>query len=126
VQSAVVRFPLSSSTPLPGEMESLDRLASQLKLLFGKAQLLHRDVRLELVGHSDSSGEESTNKPLSQSRADRVLGELLRDGVGRGELRSRGVAAAEPLRPEENEEGRQYNRSVTFSVVSVAERTAPR
>jgi outer membrane protein OmpA-like peptidoglycan-associated protein len=126
VQSAVVRFPLSSSTPLPGEMESLHRLASQLKLLFGKAQLLHRDVQLELVGHSDSSGEESTNKPLSQSRADRVLGELLREGLKRGELRSRGVAAAEPLRPEENEEGRQYNRSVTVSVVSVAERTAPR
>jgi outer membrane protein OmpA-like peptidoglycan-associated protein len=126
VQSAVVRFPLSSSTPLPGEMESLDRLASQLKLLFGKAQLLHRDVQLELVGHSDSSGEESTNKPLSQSRADRVLRELLRDGIHRGELRSRGVADAEPLRPEENEEGRQYNRSVTFSVVSVAEHTAPR
>jgi outer membrane protein OmpA-like peptidoglycan-associated protein len=126
VQSAVVRFPLSSSTPLPGEMESLDRLASQIKLLFGKAQQLHRDVQLELVGHSDSSGAESTNKPLSQSRADRVLGELLRDGVNRGELRSRGVASAEPLRPEENEEGRQYNRSVTFSVVSVAEHTAPR
>jgi outer membrane protein OmpA-like peptidoglycan-associated protein len=126
VQSAVVRFPLSSATPLPGEMESLDQLPSQLKLLFGKAHLLQRDVQLELVGHSDSSGEESTNKPLSQSRADRVLGELLREGLKRGQLRSRGVGAAEPLRPEENEEGRQYNRSVTFSVVSVAEPTAPR
>jgi outer membrane protein OmpA-like peptidoglycan-associated protein len=126
VQSLVVRFPVSSSTPLPGEMASLDRLASQVKLLFGKAQLLHRQVQLELVGHSDSSGEEATNRPLSQSRADRVLGELLRDGINRAELRSRGVAAAEPLRPEENEEGRQYNRSVTFSVVSLAERTAPR
>jgi OOP family OmpA-OmpF porin len=120
VQAAVVRFPLSSSTPLPGEMEGLDRLAAQIKLLFGKAQVLHRNVQLELVGHSDSSGEESTNKPLSQKRADRVLRELVRDGVSRGELRSRGVAAAEPLRPEENEEGRQYNRSVTFSVVSVS------
>ncbi|HZC66158.1 MAG TPA: OmpA family protein, partial [Candidatus Dormibacteraeota bacterium] len=119
VQAAVVRFPLSSSTPLPGEMASLDRLAGQIKLLFGKAQVLHRNVQLELVGHSDSSGEESTNKPLSQRRADRVMGELLRDGVNRGELRSRGVSAAEPLRPEENEEGRQYNRSVTFSVVTI-------
>ncbi len=125
VQAALVRFPLSSSTPLPGEMENLDRLASQIKALLAKAQVLHQDVRLELVGHSDSSGEESTNKPLSQSRADRVLGELLRDGVARRELRSRGVASAEPLRPEENEEGRQYNRSVTFSVVSAAQQSVP-
>ena len=125
VQAALVRFPLSSSTPLPGEMETLDRLAPQIKALLAKAQVLHRDVRLELVGHSDSSGEESTNKPLSQSRADRVLGELLRDGVARGELRSRGVASAEPLRPEENEEGRQYNRSVTFTVVSAAQQSVP-
>jgi hypothetical protein len=35
------------------------------------------------------------------------------------------VAAAEPLRPEENEEGRQYNRSVTFSVVSAAQQSVP-
>ena len=71
-----------------------------------------------MVGHSDSSGVESTNIPLSQSRADRVVYELVRDGVSRGVLRSRGVASLEPLRKEESEESRQYNRSVTFRVVT--------
>jgi outer membrane protein OmpA-like peptidoglycan-associated protein len=120
VQAAVIRFPLSSSTPLPGEMEALNALVPQIKSLFDKAQLLHKNLALKIVGHSDSSGEESTNKPLSQSRADRVLGQLTRDGVNRKLLQSRGVASSEPLRPEENEEARQYNRSVTFSVAAVS------
>ena len=124
VQAAVIRFPLSSSTPLPGEMEALNALVPQIKLLFDKAQLLHKNLALNIVGHSDSSGEESTNKPLSQSRADRVLGQLTRDGVNRKLLQSRGVASSEPLRPEENEEARQYNRSVTFSVTVASSPTA--
>jgi outer membrane protein OmpA-like peptidoglycan-associated protein len=116
VQAAIVRFPLSSSNPSPGDLEALRRLTPQIKLLFERAQLLRRNLELQIVGHSDSSGEESTNKPLSQSRADRVLSELTREGVSRAELRSRGVASTEPLRKEENEEARQYNRSVTFRI----------
>jgi outer membrane protein OmpA-like peptidoglycan-associated protein len=124
VQAAVIRFPLRSSTPSPGELEALNGLAPEIRLLFEKANLLQKNLALNIVGHSDSSGEESTNKPLSQSRADRVLGQLTRDGVDRKLLRSRGVASSEPLRSEENEEGRQYNRSVTFSVVSAVSSTA--
>ncbi len=126
VQSAVIRFPLSSSTPVPGELDVLHKLGPEIKLLFAKAQMLHKNVLLDLVGHSDSSGVEATNKPLSQSRAERVLGELTREGINRKSLRGRGVAASEPLRPEENEEARQYNRSVTFSVVPPRRRRPPR
>jgi outer membrane protein OmpA-like peptidoglycan-associated protein len=119
VQAAIVRFPLSSSTPMPGDLETLHRLVLQIKLLFDRAQLTHKNVTLDIVGHSDSSGEESTNKLLSQSRADRVRSELTREGIARGDLRSRGVASTEPLRKEENEEARQYNRSVTFRIITV-------
>jgi hypothetical protein len=45
-----------------------------------------------------------------------VVAQLLRDDVVKSELQSHGVAASEPLRKEENEEARQYNRSVTFRV----------
>jgi outer membrane protein OmpA-like peptidoglycan-associated protein len=104
---------------MPGDLETLHRLVLQIKLLFDRAQLTHKSVTLDIVGHSDSSGEESTNKPLSQSRADRVRSELTREGIARGDLRSRGVASTEPLRKEENEEARQYNRSVTFRITNV-------
>jgi len=120
VQVAIIRFPLSSATPTPEDLETLRQLTPQVRSLFEKAQLLHKNVEVDIVGHSDSSGEESTNIPLSQSRADRVLYQLTRDGIARAALRSRGVASAEPLRKEENEEARQYNRSVTFRITAVS------
>jgi outer membrane protein OmpA-like peptidoglycan-associated protein len=119
VQAAVIWFPLSSAMPTPEDFETLRQLAPQIRSLFAKAQLLRKNVILDIVGHSDSSGEESTNIPLSQSRAERVLAQLMREGIARGELRTRGVASAEPLRKEENEEARRYNRSVTFRVTNV-------
>jgi len=118
VQAAIIRFPLSSATPMPEDLERLRGLMPQVRALLEKAQLLRKSVEVEVVGHSDSSGVESTNIPLSQSRAERVVYELARDGVSRGVLRSRGVASLEPLRKEESEESRQYNRSVTFRVVA--------
>lgn len=118
VQAAIIRFPLSSATPMPEDLERLSGLTPQVRSLLEKAQLLRKSVEVEVVGHSDSSGVESTNIPLSQSRADRVVYELARDGVSRAVLRSRGVASLEPLRKEESEESRQYNRSVTFRVVT--------
>jgi OOP family OmpA-OmpF porin len=118
VQGAVIRFPLSSATPMPEDLERFHGVVPQVRALLEKAQLLRKSVEVEVVGHSDSSGVESTNIPLSQSRADRVVYELVRDGVSRGVLRSRGVASLEPLRKEESEESRQYNRSVTFRVVT--------
>jgi len=120
LQVAIIRFPLSSATPTPEDLETLRRLTPQIRSLFNKAQLLHKNMEVDIVGHSDSSGEESTNIPLSQSRADRVLYQLTRDGIARAALRSRGVASAEPLRKEENEEARQYNRSVTFRITAVS------
>jgi outer membrane protein OmpA-like peptidoglycan-associated protein len=118
VQAAVIRFPLSSATPMPADLERLRGVTPEVRALVEKAQLLRTRVEVEVVGHSDSSGVEATNIPLSQSRADRVVYELARDGVNRAVLRSRGVASLEPLRKEESEESRQYNRSVTFRVVT--------
>jgi len=117
VQSAIIRFPLSSSSLTPQEAQSLQQLALTLGALLEKAQLLHKNIAMDIVGHSDSTGAEATNRPLSFSRADRVLTQLKRDGISKTALHSRGVAASEPLRKEENEEARQYNRSVTFRVI---------
>jgi OOP family OmpA-OmpF porin len=121
VQSATLRFPLSSSGLTPPEAESLQQLAPAVRSLLEKSYLLHKPVTVDIVGHSDSTGAEATNQPLSLSRADRVLAQLTREGIPKGALHSRGVAASEPLRKEENEEARQYNRSVTFRVISAAE-----
>lgn len=78
-----------------------------------------------MIGHSDSTGPESTNQLLSKNRADNVTWALVRDGAGRAALRPTGVASAEPLRPETDEQARQYNRSVTFTIGAPAPAAKP-
>jgi outer membrane protein OmpA-like peptidoglycan-associated protein len=120
IQSAVITFPVGSADLVPGQLASLQLLAPEIATFLQKAQALHQSVVLEVVGHSDSTGLESTNEPLSKNRADTVAWQLTRLGVARNSLRPLGVASAQPLKPETDEEARQYNRSVTFRVAATA------
>ena len=120
IQSTVLTFPTGSSEILPDQANSLKLLAPDVAALLQKAQALHKNVVVDVVGHSDSTGAESTNQLLSKDRADVVAWQLEREGTPRASLRPAGVAASQPLRPETNDEARQYNRSVTFSVSAAA------
>jgi outer membrane protein OmpA-like peptidoglycan-associated protein len=116
IHSTVLTFPVGSADLVPGQSASVHLLAPEITAFLQRAQVLHKSVLLEVVGHSDSTGPESTNQPLSKDRADNVTRQLAREGAARSSLRPMGVASTEPLRPETDEEARQYNRSVTFSV----------
>jgi OmpA-OmpF porin, OOP family len=69
-----------------------------------------------LVGHTDITGVEAANLPLSRERADQIRAALLRNGVKSASLRPRGVGTSQPLHDEDTEEGRRLNRSVTFKI----------
>lgn len=116
IEVEIVKFPAGSAEIPAGGVESLRSLRPKIEALFQHAAALQRDVVLEVIGHSDSTGLEATNGPLSRNRADRVLAQLTSEGLLRGNARSIGVATAEPLRSEDSEEGRQFNRSVTFRI----------
>ncbi|MFZ1205361.1 MAG: OmpA family protein [Candidatus Acidiferrales bacterium] len=118
IHSAVLRFPVGSAELASDQIASMKALAPEIAALLQKAETLHKGVALEVVGHSDSTGPESTNQLLSKDRAENVMWQLVREGAPRNSLRPMGVASAEPLRPETNEEARQYNRSVTFTVAT--------
>lgn len=122
IEAEIVKFPAGSSEIPAAETESLRRLKPKIETLLQRASALHRDVVLEIIGHSDSTGLEATNVPLSRNRADRVLAQLASEGLRRDSMNATGVATAQPLRTEDSEEGRQFNRSVTFRV---APRGAP-
>ena len=88
----------------------------ELTTLQNSSAALHQNLRLEVVGHSDATGAEGTNQSLSQRRADRIAWELIQLGIPDDVLHARGVASAEPVRTEDTEENRQFNRSVKFVV----------
>jgi outer membrane protein OmpA-like peptidoglycan-associated protein len=116
VQSVIIKFPLATAALSSAERSNVRDLAPKLTSLQNSSAALHLSLRLEVVGHSDATGAEGTNQSLSQRRADRVAWELIQLGIPDAALHARGVASTEPVRTEDTEENRQFNRSVTFVV----------
>ncbi|MGH9758712.1 MAG: OmpA family protein, partial [Candidatus Acidiferrales bacterium] len=116
IESAVVTFPLGSSTLAADQQSALAAIALQIREILDRTRSSGRSASIELVGHTDSTGVEGTNLLLSQQRADGILQFLSRAGIPSASLISRGVGVSEPLRQEDSEEGRRLNRSVTFHV----------
>jgi outer membrane protein OmpA-like peptidoglycan-associated protein len=119
LQLTIIRFPLASASFSSVERSNLRSLLPCIDELLNPPGSLHRAVKIEVVGHSDSTGAESSNESLSQRRADRVAWELLQLGIPNTGLQAHGVATTEPVRPEDSEENRQYNRSATFRVLEI-------
>ncbi|MEM6744077.1 MAG: OmpA family protein, partial [Pseudomonadota bacterium] len=107
VARSPVVFPPGSAEIDAESAPVLDRLAAVLRRCAG--------VVVEIEGHTDSQGRESTNLALSQSRADAVLDALLVRGAPYRALRARGYGEARPIADNADEEGRARNRRIAFS-----------
>ncbi|RZL61420.1 MAG: OmpA family protein [Variovorax sp.] len=89
------------------EPESQPTLNEMTKLMRASPQL-----RLQVVGHTDSQGDGAHNKSLSHRRSVAVIAALVKAGVDPRRLTTRGAGAAEPIAPNDNEAGRAKNRRV--------------
>jgi len=116
IESAIVKFPVASAALSPNERLALRNLAGNIQLLLQAADSMHQSATLEVLGHTDSTGAEAVNLDLSQRRADRVAWELGQLGIPERVLRAQGVGTMNPLRTEDSEENRQFNRSATLRV----------
>jgi outer membrane protein OmpA-like peptidoglycan-associated protein len=120
LQAVVIRFPLDSSELTAGERVNLRNVMPAFRELLNAPVSARAILRIEVVGHSDTSGGETLNENLSQKRADRIATQLVQFGVPITTIHAKGVATAEPVRPEDSEENRQYNRSATFRIIASA------
>ncbi|MGA8222205.1 MAG: OmpA family protein [Candidatus Acidiferrales bacterium] len=116
LESAVLLFPLGRAELESGQEGALVQATKNIQGILVDAQRLNGTISLDVIGHSDSTGAEASNLPLSRQRADLIILRLRRAGIKQSDLRPRGVGTSEPLRNEESEEGRRLNRSVTFRV----------
>jgi outer membrane protein OmpA-like peptidoglycan-associated protein len=76
-------------------------------------------LHILVEGHTDTSGNAGHNKRLSQRRAQSVVGYLKSHGIGRERLTSKGFGPGVPLAPNDTAEGREKNRRVEFTIVSI-------
>jgi len=78
----------------------------------GNIQRENSKLRLQVVGHTDSTGGDAHNKDLSSRRAASVMRALTQAGIAADRFTSRGAGASEPVAPNDNEAGRAKNRRV--------------
>ncbi|NUN14333.1 MAG: OmpA family protein [Myxococcales bacterium] len=72
---------------------------------------------IEIQGHTDDVGNDKSNLRLSQKRADAVRQHLIKNGVNRKILSSKGYGETVPLLPNDSDENRAKNRRVEFKIL---------
>ncbi len=73
------------------------------------------DVRVKIVGHTDSDGSDQLNLDLSKRRAAAVKKSLTTDfGIDASRLESDGAGESQPVAPNTSTEGKAKNRRVEF------------
>ena len=102
----IVEFETGSATLTPKGRTLLDEMAGVLPKLVGK--------RVEIVGHTDNSGNRALNLALSQSRAETVKSYLAGKGINPAMLSAVGVGPDQPVAPNDKEESRARNRRIEF------------
>ena len=76
-------------------------------------------LRVEIQGHTDSTGPADYNLHLSQRRAEAVKRYLVAHGISPDRLIAKGYGETQPVAPNDTEENRQKNRRVEFKVLNV-------
>jgi outer membrane protein OmpA-like peptidoglycan-associated protein len=83
--------------------------------------LAHPEIgRVEVAGHTDNQGSDTSNLRLSQDRAASVRQYLLGKGVAEGVLIAKGYGEAVPIDTNRTEPGRERNRRVEFKLIDHA------
>ena len=73
----------------------------------------NKDCDVSIIGHTDSTGSDAVNQPLSVSRANSVSNYLRSCGVSAAQLKSvEGQGSSNPVADNSTAEGRKLNRRV--------------
>jgi outer membrane protein OmpA-like peptidoglycan-associated protein len=91
----------------------LNRLATILKE--------RNQTLIEIAGHTDSTGSDAINLPLSRDRASSVANYLTNQGVNRARIGELGLGAAHPIAANDTPENRQINRRVEITLVPITD-----
>lgn len=94
------------------------RAESQPELdALAEALIQNPAIRIEIRGHTDNAGDFDLNVKLSQERCQAVEAYLIKKGIERRRLQSKGRGSLDPIAPNTSEENRKKNRRVEFVVL---------
>ena len=96
---------------LPPSRAELARLVDFLKL--------NPEVRIEISGHTDNTGNRAQKVKLSEYRANAVRKYLINHGIDTKRLKAVGEGMKRPIASNKNSYGRRKNRRVEFKVIGM-------
>jgi len=94
-------------------------LASSEEALHDLYSYLARNpnVRIKIIGHTDSVGRDAANQKLSDGRANEVRKDLIERGIAPERIEAEGRGESQPIDTNDTEEGRQNNRRVEIEIL---------
>ncbi|TNF40106.1 MAG: OmpA family protein [Cytophagales bacterium] len=105
--TTAILFQTASDQLQPSSFEFLDQLGEVLKD--------DEFLRIQIIGHTDSDGDESSNQILSEKRAIAVADYLKEKfGIAENRLQTQGKGEAEPLNSNSTSAEKAANRRVEF------------
>ena len=99
-----VQFEKNKAKLLESSKEDLDKLAKHLNE--------NKQVKAEIIGHTDGSGDDKANQVLSQERSESVRQYLIKKGVEPNRITAVGKGESEPKTSNDTPEGQAMNRRV--------------
>jgi len=111
LQFDYVKFETGSAQLTSTSKYELDFLVEAMKK--------YPEMRIELAGHTDNTGDSEANMALSENRARAVYNYLVNQGINESRLSAAGYGDTRPLEDNTTEEGREVNRRTEFRILSV-------
>ncbi len=105
-----IHFEINKAHLRKESLNILDAILLQLKK--------QPSVKLEIRGHTDSSGTKAYNQKLSERRADAVMEYLIKGGISPSRLTSQGYGETKPIASNKTRAGRKKNRRTEFFVLA--------
>lgn len=102
-----ILFDVGKDAVKPGAKESLAKAAETLKA---------SETNIIIQGHTDSSGSDAINQPLSERRARNVRDFLAASGVPASRMTAIGYGSSRPAVPNDTEANRTLNRRVQLEI----------
>ena len=104
-----ILFATNSSTLNEASREALDKFAESLKN--------NPDTDIKIYGHTDSTGNDAINNPLSERRAESVYNYLLSKGISGTRMEAKGFGSTQPIADNSTATGRAQNRRVEVYIL---------
>ncbi|HLL59260.1 MAG TPA: OmpA family protein [Allosphingosinicella sp.] len=106
---AGITFPINSYQIQPQFYGTLNQVAQTLAA--------YPQTLIDVYGHTDPTGGDAINIPLSRNRAESVASYLSQQGVNRARIATQGFGSSQPIADNGTESGRAQNRRVEIRIV---------